>query len=316
MPPGAAPQPLTSVPGGKAPGSSLALRPLRADGRTDDGCPRCPRQETRGGGGGEGRPERPRPDQPCACPHPGEPGAARRVRGGSPGAKSRGRAGGRVRVRGRAPRDAARAAGWRAGASNSAWRCCCCSPCRGRAAPRLRWVRATGRRRELPRSRAVPLGIAAVAVARETRERVALWNDAPQPREARFARVRRIWASPPVPLPRTALGRGSWTGARQRFSRSRSRSPARPFPPRRPRAPCGAPRGSARRGAGRCVGGAAPREPRGSAFRLQHLLLLCCKLALQRGLSLGSDARASLSVRLSSFSPCWAFLLYLAVTLR
>lgn len=291
----------------------------RTDGRTTAARGAPGRRHGGGeGGGGEGWPERPRPVQPCA--HPGERGAARRVRGGSPGAKSRGRAGGRVRVRGRAPRDAARAAGWRAGAAHSAWRCCCCSPCRGRAAPRLRWVRGTEQRRELPRGRAVPLGIAAVAVARETRERVARWNDAPQPREARLARVRRTWASP----------RYRYLARRSVAVRARARSSGSPgaAPGRVPSRPSPSPEGSLRRspglaaaaglraGAGRCVGGAAPREPRGSAFRLQRLPLLCCKLAVEPGLSLGSDARASLSVRLFSFSPCWAFLLYLAVTVR
>lgn len=92
LPPGAAPAPLTSVPGGKAPGSSLALRPLRADGRRLPAVPQA--GDTRGGGGGRrgerGGPNGPAPASSVPVPTPG----SRERRGGceaaAPGPKAAG----------------------------------------------------------------------------------------------------------------------------------------------------------------------------------------------------------------------------------
>lgn len=83
------------------------------DGRTDGGCRRCPRQETRGGEerGGEGWPGRPRPGQPRPLSPPQGAGSAEAgAKQHPPGQKPRAGGGQSPRALGRAPRDAAQAA--------------------------------------------------------------------------------------------------------------------------------------------------------------------------------------------------------------
>lgn len=253
VPPGAAPPPLTSVPGGKAPGSSLALRPLRADGRTDGRrLPAVPQAGDTGEGGGRRRGvARTAPPRPALRPSrgagSGEEGARRQPRGQKPRA-------GRGQSSGAGPSSAGRRAssGMAGGGcpQRLALLLLLALPWPGRAAAEVSArdgtaARAPAGQSGAPRHRGSGGREGDARTCCAVKRCTAASRSTSRPRAAYLSIA-------PVPLPRTVLGRGSRTGAKQRFSRSRTRArPFSPLPVARglpaalpgARGGCGAPRG-------------------------------------------------------------------------